>query len=167
MKPISAILGAASLVAATLAFGQPINESAPQPQQGPPAQQSDSPPPPPASDPSMTTMQQPSGGNSSATNPQNSMAPNAADSHTRLASVLPNGMSSKEACEGFPSEDECAVALHTAHNLNLPFDQLKQRVTAGSKLEAAVQELKPDVDAQGAVQRARQQARADMETPQG
>ena len=167
MKPISTILGAASLVAATVAFAQPMNETAPQPQPGPSGVQSESPPPPAPSDPSMTTMQEPSGGNSSATNPPNSMAPNAADKHTRLASVLPAGMSSEQACQGFSSEDECVTTLHTAHNLNLPFDQLKEKVTAGSQLEAAVHELKPDVDAKGAVERARQQARSDNETPPG
>ena len=129
--------------------------------------QSESPPPPAASDPSMTTMQEPSGGNSSATNPPNSMAPNAADKHTRLASVLPAGRPSGRSCQGFSSEDECLTTLHTAHNLNLPFDQLKEKVTAGSQLEAAVHELKPDVDAKGAVERARQQARSDNETPPG
>jgi len=167
MKPISTILAAASLLTASLAFAQPINETAPQPQPAPSGQETESPPPPAPADPSMTTMQEPSGGNSSATTPSNSMAPNAADQNTRLAAVLPNGMSSKEACEGFSSEDDCATALHTAHNLNLPFDQLKQRVTAGTQLEAAVRELKPDVDAKGAVERAQQQVRADKQTPQG
>lgn len=167
MKRLSTILGATSLVAATVVFAQPLNENAPQPQPAPSGQQSESPPPPAASDPSMTTMQEPSGGNSSATNPPNSMAPNAADQQTRLAAVLPAGMSSQQACQGFSSADDCATALHTAHNLNLPFDQLKEKVTAGTQLEAAVHELKPDVDAKGAVERARQQARSDSETPQG
>jgi hypothetical protein len=167
MKPISTIFGAASLVAASVALAQPLNGSAPQRQPAPSGQQSESPPPPSPSDPSMTTMQEPSGGNSSATNPTNSVAPNAADKNTRLASILPAGMSSQQACQGFSSEDECATALHTAHNLNLPFDRLKEKVTAGSQLEAAVHDLKPDVDAKGAVERARQQARSDKEPPQG
>jgi len=155
-----------ALGVAGLALGQPMNQTAPQPQPGQPPQ-SETPAPPSPSDPSMTTMQQPISGNSGATNPENSMTPNAAEANKRLAALVPEGMSSKEACHGFRTEYECAAALHAAHDLNIPFDQLKPKVTAGGGLEDAIHELKPDADAAGEAHRAEQQAKLDLQSPRG
>jgi hypothetical protein len=166
MKRLAALL-AAALGVATLALAQPINQSAPQPQPGPSSQSSAAPPPPSPSDPSMTTMQQPISGNSSATSPEHSMAPNAAEPNTRLAALLPRGMSPQEACNGFKSQTECAAAAHAAHNLNIPFGDLKSKMTSGQRLGAAIHELKPAVDAKSEAHRAEQQAHSDTQSPQG
>jgi hypothetical protein len=155
-----------ALGVASVALGQPMNQTAPQPQPGQPSQ-SQTPPAPSPSDPSMTTMQQPISGNSGATSPANSMAPNAAEPSKRLAALLPQGMSSKEACRGFRSMYECAAALHASHDLNISFDTLKPKVTAGGGLEDAIHELKPDADAAAAAHRAQQQAQLDLQSPRG
>jgi hypothetical protein len=155
-----------ALGVAGVALGQPMNETAPQPQPGQPPQ-SETPAPPSPSDPSMTTMQQPISGNSSASSPADSMAPNSAEPSKRLAALLPEGVSSKEACRGFRSEYECAAALHASHDLDIPFDQLKPKVTASGGLEDAIHELKPDADAAGAAHRAEQQAKLDLQSPRG
>ena len=164
---ITSIALAATLSTAALAFGQPANDAAPQPQPEPASKSSTTPPPPSPSDPSMTTRQQPISGNSSATSPEHSMAPNAAEPNTRLAALLPQGMSPKEACTGFNSTTECAAAAHAAHNLNIQFADLKSRVSGGQRLEAAVHDLKPEADAKSEVRRAALQARADLQSPTG
>lgn len=149
-----------------LAFGQPMNQTAPQPQPGERPQSDETPAPPSRDDPSMTTMQQPISGNSTATSPSNSMAPNAAAEGTHLAALLPQGMSQKEACEGIKTTDECAAMLHAAQNLNIPFADLKSHVTGGEQLEGAIHACKPDADAAAEARRAEQQARSDL-NPQG
>jgi hypothetical protein len=165
LAPLAAI---AALSAATFAFAQPADQAVPQPQPGPTSQPTETPPPPSPNDPSMTTMQQPISGNSNATSPPHSMAPNSADTNTRLAAILPQGMSPQEACNGFKSSRECAATVHAAHNLNVSFTDLKSKVAGGERLEEAIHDLKPDVNAKSQAQRAEQQAHSEMQSaPQG
>jgi hypothetical protein len=166
MKPI-ALFACAALSAATLALAQTTDQPVPQPQPGPKTQSSETPPPPSPSDPSMTTMQQPISGNSGATNPHNSMAPNAAEPGSRLASVLPSGMTMKEACQSFKTTNECAAALHASHDLNIPFEQLREKMSGGQSLGTAIHALKPDADTNTAVRKAEQEAHMDLKAPQG
>ena len=166
MKPIT-LFACAALSVATLAWAQTTDQPVPQPQPGPKEQSSEAPPPPSRSDPSMTTMEQPISGNSSATGAHNSMAPNAADTSTRLAAVLPQGMTTKEACQSFKTTNECAAALHAAHDLNIPFEDLKSKMSGGQKLGAAIHALKPDADVKSAVRKAEQEAHEDLKAPQG
>ena len=86
---------------------------------------------------------------------------------TRLAAVVPSGMSTQEACTGFTSVAECATALHLAQNLNVPFTDLKTKISGGQGLGTVVHELKPDADAQAEVSKATEQARIDIGVPQG
>jgi hypothetical protein len=164
MRSVTRLIAVAVAVGSTaLVFGQPMNETAPQPQPG--ERQSDETPAPPArDDPSMTTLQQPISGNSTATSPSNSMAPNAAAEGTHLAALLPQGMSQQEACEGIKTTDECAAMLHAAQNLNIPFADLKSHVTGGEPLEGAIHACKPDADAAAEARRAEQQARSDLKS---
>ena len=166
MKAI-AFIACAALSAATLALAQTTDQPVPQPQPGPKQQSSDTPPAPSRSDPSMTTMQQPISGNSSATSPQHSMAPNAAEPDTRLAAVLPGGMTRQEACKSFKTTNECAAALHAAHDLNIPFEQLRDKMAGGQKLGPAIHALQPGADVKTAVRRAEQEAHNDLKAPQG
>jgi hypothetical protein len=53
---------------------------------------------------------------------------------TRLAAIVPSGMSAREACTGFKSIEECAATLHVSQNLSIPFPDLKSKVTGGAKL---------------------------------
>lgn len=86
---------------------------------------------------------------------------------SRLAALSPAGMSAQEACTGLQSVAECATALHLAHNLTIPFTDLRSRLTDGQSLAAALQAVKPDADVKSEVRRAERQARADARAPQG
>ena len=85
----------------------------------------------------------------------------------QFATLVPSDMSATEACSGFKSTSECAVALHAAHNVGIPFKDLKTRMTRGETLGAAIHHLKPDADVGAEVSRAQEQARADVRSPQG
>jgi hypothetical protein len=85
----------------------------------------------------------------------------------RLAALVPSGMSAQEACAGFRTVEECAATLHASQNLNIPFEDLKSRVTGGTKLGAAIHQLKPDANVKSEVRKAAEQARSDTRVPQG
>jgi hypothetical protein len=87
--------------------------------------------------------------------------------NTRLAAIVPAGMSTQEACAGFRSTDECAATLHASQNLGISFTDLKAKVTGGQKLGAAIKELKPDANVKSELRKAEDQARADVRSPQG
>jgi|HubBroStandDraft_6_1064221.scaffolds.fasta_scaffold714897_2 hypothetical protein len=107
--------------------------------------------PPPASDPSSAAARL-SDPDPAATEPRWQM---------RLASVLPSGTSAAQACAGFKSHAQCVSTLHAAQNLNIPFADLKSRVTHGVKLAAAIHALKPSADAGNEARRAEAQAHSD------
>jgi hypothetical protein len=86
---------------------------------------------------------------------------------TRLAAIVPSGMSAQEACTGFRSVEECAATLHVSQNLSIPFPDLKSRVTGGAKLGAAIHQLKPDANVKIELRKAEEQARSDTRSPQG
>src|ERR1700730_17552390 len=85
---------------------------------------------------------------------------------TRLAAIVPSGMSAQEACAGFRRVDECAATLHASQNLSIPFPDLKSRVTGGAKLGTAIHQLKPDANVKAELRKAEEQARSDTRTPQ-
>jgi hypothetical protein len=72
-------------------------------------------------------------------------------SDTKLAAhltpLLPPGMTLATAAAGFKNEGQFVAALHVSKNLNIPFIELKDRMTAGESLGAAIHALKPDLDA--------------------
>jgi hypothetical protein len=82
---------------------------------------------------------------------------------THLAAALPAGMSAEQACAGFKSKVQCAIAVHAAHNLDMPFADLKSKVTAGQKLGAMIHQLRPEAHVNREVARAEQQARGDLD----
>ncbi len=82
--------------------------------------------------------------------------------NTRLAALVPAGMTTREACTGFKDVSECSAALHVAQNLNIAFPDVRERVLGGQTLEAAVHALKPSANAQIEVHRAQQQASEDV-----
>ena len=96
--------------------------------------------------------------------------PDHPDTPTRsaqFAALVPSDMSATEACGGFKSMVECSAALHAAHNVGIPFKDLKTRMTHGETLGAAIHHLKPGADVRAEVSRAEEQARADVRSPQG
>jgi len=97
--------------------------------------------------------------------------PAAADTHataaagnTRLAALVPAGLTPEDACRGFKDLSECSAALHVAQNLNVSFADLKDRVTSGQSLGTAIHSLKPKADSKREAQRAEEQAREDLRT---
>jgi len=86
---------------------------------------------------------------------------------TRLAAIVPSGMSAQEACAGFRSVEECVATLHVSQNLSIPFPDLKSKVTGGAKLGAAIHQLKPDANVKAELRKAEEQARSDTRSPQG
>lgn len=86
---------------------------------------------------------------------------------TRLAALVPSGMTPQEACLGFESVAQCAATLHAAQNLDLPYPGLKSKVTGGQNLAAAIHDLKPSADAKAEARKAVDQARADLMPARG
>ena len=86
----------------------------------------------------------------------------AATGNTRLAALVPAGLTPEDACRGFKDLSECSAALHVAQNLDIPFADLKDRVTSGQSLGGAIHALKPKADSRREAQRAEEQAREDL-----
>jgi hypothetical protein len=147
-----------TLIAATAALGLAAFAYA-----GGPEDQTGAAQPSPATQPSMqstdpTTQADPAAtAQSSASTAQS----------TRLAAIVPSGMSAQEACTGFRSVEECAATLHVSQNLSIPFPDLKSKVTGGAKLGAAIHQLKPDANVKAELRKAEEQARSDTRSPQG
>lgn len=87
------------------------------------------------------------------------------DQGTHVAMPVPSARSAT--CMGFDSVSDCVASLHAAQNLGIPFASLKEKVTSGRKLSAAIHDLKPGVDAASEARRAEEQAQADMRSPHG
>ena len=86
---------------------------------------------------------------------------------THLAMLVPAGMSTEEACTGFKNVKDCAASLHASVNLNIPFGDLKAKVTGGQGLGAAIHELKPEANARAEVRKAQGQAQDDVHGHKG
>jgi hypothetical protein len=91
--------------------------------------------------------------------------------NTRLATKLegllglngPSALSTLQTdAKGFKNLGQFVAAVHVSHNLNIPFDQLKAKVTGGESLGDAIHDLKPDMNAKNEVKRAQQEAKEDL-----
>jgi hypothetical protein len=82
----------------------------------------------------------------------------------KLDSLLPNGMTAQQACSGFKNLGQCVAAIHVAHNLDIPFADLKSKMTgSGSEsLGKAIHDLKPDANTKAEEKKAKQQADEDL-----
>ena len=81
----------------------------------------------------------------------------------QLKPLLPAGTTLASAAAGFKNEGQFIATLHVANKLNVPFEELKDRVTAGQSLGAAIHDLKPAVspqDIEEGVRSAEDQAKA-------
>lgn len=85
----------------------------------------------------------------------------------RLAALAPPGMSMQDACSGFRNLGQCSAALHAAQNLEIPFADLKGKVTGGESLDQAIRTLKPGSDGKSEAHKAQEQAYDDMRAPRG
>jgi hypothetical protein len=89
----------------------------------------------------------------------------AATANTHLAALVPQGMTSEQACAGFSNTTDCALVLHIAQNLNISFSDLKGKLASGQSLSAALSAMKPGVDTQAEITKAEAQARSDVAGP--
>ncbi len=83
---------------------------------------------------------------------------------SNLDKLLPTGMTAQQACSGFKNLGECVAAVHVSNNLNIPFADLKSRMT-GTNPEAlgkAIQDLKPDANAKQEAKKGQKQAQQDL-----
>jgi hypothetical protein len=83
---------------------------------------------------------------------------------TKLQSLLPAGTDLKTAAAGFKNFGQFVAAVHVSHNLGIPFDQLKAKMTGDNaeSLGKAIKELKPDANAKAETKKAQQQAKDDQ-----
>jgi hypothetical protein len=80
----------------------------------------------------------------------------------RLGSMLPPGMDVTQAANGFKNLGQFVAAVHVSHDLDIPFTQLKDKVTGGEKLGKAVKTLKPSSEAKSEVKKAKKEAKSDI-----
>jgi len=87
----------------------------------------------------------------------------------RIRPLLPNGIDPSRAASGFGDLGEFISTLHVSDNLNIPFHELKVRVTGpdGKSLGDAIRELRPTADSGAEIRRAREQAKRDQVTKPG
>lgn len=69
---------------------------------------------------------------------------------SRLEAMLPEGMTLESAAAGFKNDGQFISSLVVSKNLGIPFAEVKNRVTAGQSLGAAIQALKPGISAEAA-----------------
>jgi hypothetical protein len=86
----------------------------------------------------------------------------------RLQPLLPAGTNLQTAAAGFKNMGQFVAAVHVAHNLNIPFDELKAKMTGpnAESLGHAVRDLEPNLDNQAVksdVKAAEKQARQDFD----
>ncbi len=83
---------------------------------------------------------------------------------SNLDKLLPNGMTAQQACDGFKNLGQCVAAIHVANNLNIPFADLKAKMTGSGaeSLGKAIQDLKPSVNAKAEAKKANKQAAKDL-----
>jgi hypothetical protein len=83
---------------------------------------------------------------------------------SKLQSLLPTGTDLKAASSGFKNLGQFVAAVHVSHNLGLPFDQLKAKMTGNhaESLGKAIQDLKPDANVKTETKKANKQADDDM-----
>jgi hypothetical protein len=101
----------------------------------------------------------------SASSPTNLLSTNSKLNSTlndRLSTLLPSGMSLTDAASGFKNLGQFVAAVHVSHNLDIPFTDLKDKMTSGDSLGKAIHALKPDVKAKSEAKKAEKQAKADV-----
>ncbi len=81
---------------------------------------------------------------------------------SRLQALLPPGTDLQAAASGFKNLGQFVAAVHVAHNLGIPFDQLKAKIAGGDSLGKAIHNLKPEANPKTEAKRAHKQANDDI-----
>jgi hypothetical protein len=87
---------------------------------------------------------------------------------TRLQPFLPAGTNLQTAAAGFKNLGQFVAAVHVSHNLGIPFDQLKAKMTGpnSESLGRAIEDLRPSLSGKTVktdVKTAEHEAKADLE----
>lgn len=83
----------------------------------------------------------------------------------RLKNLLPADEKVQDAATGFKNLGEFVAAVHVAHNLNIPFNQFKAKVTSGDNLGKAVHALNPKLshkEIKAQVKKGKREAKQDI-----
>ncbi len=84
---------------------------------------------------------------------------------SKLANLLPTGTDLTKAAQGFTNLGQFVAAVHVAHNLGIPFDQLKAEMMGPPKesLGQAIHALKPAANSKAETKKGEKQAKEDMD----
>jgi hypothetical protein len=84
---------------------------------------------------------------------------------SKLQGLLPPGTNLQQAAQGFKNLGQFVAAVHVSHNLGIPFDQLKAKVTGtgAESLGKAIHDLKPSADAKSEAKKAGKEADTDLD----
>lgn len=108
-------------------------------------------------------------GNSNASKSSSSSIGDKLADNTKLAaklqSLLPKGTDLALASSGYKNLGQFVSAVHVAHNLGIPFDQLKAKMIGPPKesLGKAIHALRPDADSKSEISKANKQAKQDVD----
>jgi hypothetical protein len=83
----------------------------------------------------------------------------------KVQTLLPDGTKVQDAATGFKELGDFVAAVHISKNLNIPFEQFKNKVTSGDSLGKALKELNPTMDhkeIKSEVKKGKQQAKEDI-----
>lgn len=83
----------------------------------------------------------------------------------KLQNLLPADEKVQDAASGFKNLGQFVAAVHVSHNLNIPFDQFKGKVTTGDSLGKAIHELNPTMshkEIKAQVKKGKHQAKQDI-----
>jgi hypothetical protein len=85
---------------------------------------------------------------------------------TQLQGLFPAGTDLQKASAGFKNLGQFVAAAHVSHNLDIPFDTLKGKMTgtAPVSLGDAIKELKPAADAKTETQKAEKEADTEIKS---
>ena len=80
---------------------------------------------------------------------------------SRVQAMLPSGTSMSSAAAGFRNEGQFLAALHTSQNLNIPFSELKAKMTGSDhmSLGEAIKSSKPNMSGDEANEEAKKSER--------
>jgi len=86
---------------------------------------------------------------------------------SKVQTLLPDGTKVQDAASGFKDLGEFVAAVHISKNLDIPFDQYKDKVTSGDSLGKALKALNPSLnhkEIKSEVKKGKQQAKEDIKT---
>ena len=85
---------------------------------------------------------------------------------TKVKPMLPEGTTLSQAAAGFKNQGQLIAALHVSQNLNIPFDQLKAKMTGSESmaLGSAIHVLKPELSQAKANEEAKKAEKEAKET---